>query len=77
MLLQFFKHRGHRIILLQMHLGEQARPDSSTLLVVLPPSRDASSVEEVTLLRQGTSFCQDLQVAVLPFRAIRQGFSVL
>lgn len=55
-----------------MHLREQAPPDSPTL--VLPPSRDASSVEEGTPLRQGTGFCQDLQVAVLPFRAIKQSF---
>lgn len=58
-----------------MHLGEQAPPDSPSPLVVLPPSRDASSVEEGTLLSQGTGFCQDLQVVVLPFRAIKQGFT--
>lgn len=33
-----------------MHLGEQAPPDSPTPLVFLPLSRDASSVEEGTLL---------------------------
>lgn len=58
-----------------MHLGEQAHSDS-TLLGVLPASRDASSVEEGTLLR-GQVFVKDLQVGVLPFRAIKQGFKVL
>ena len=51
--------------------------DCGHVLVALPLPTKAASSEEEGKLQRGQLFVRDLQVAVLPIRAIKQGYRVL